>query len=123
MVEFGTYSSFRGWVRVRVLGYGFEVRGRKVKSRDCALASDLVRAKTASCQLPAFRVVIFGGVGGLVVKSPTHMGRHQHECTSSSVLGGKRSQLCLCCRPTHSPSGSPIRTTSSIRCGAGTVGY
>ena len=47
----------------------------------------------------------------------------QHECTSSSVLGGKRSQLCLCCRPTHSPSGSPIRTTSSIRCGAGTVGY
>ena len=45
------------------------------------------------------------------------------ECTSSSVLGGKRSQLCLCCRPTHSPSGSPIRTTSSIRCGAGTVGY
>ena len=47
----------------------------------------------------------------------------QHECTSSSVLGGKRSQLCLCCRPTHSPSRSPIRTTSSIRCGAGTVGY
>ena len=30
-------------VRVRVLGYGFGVRGRKVKSRDCALASDLVR--------------------------------------------------------------------------------
>ena len=47
----------------------------------------------------------------------------QHECTSSSVLGGKRSQLCLCCRPTHSPSGSPIRTISSIRCGAGTAGY
>ena len=42
MVEFGTYSAFRGWVRVRVLGYGFGVRGRKVKSRDCALASDLV---------------------------------------------------------------------------------
>ena len=41
---------FRGWVsgdgffRVRVLGYGFGVRGRKVKLRDCALASDLVRA-------------------------------------------------------------------------------
>ena len=34
MVEFGTYSTFRGWVRV--LGYGFGVRGRKVKSRDCA---------------------------------------------------------------------------------------
>ena len=42
MVEFGTSSAFRGWVRV--LGYGFGVRGRKVKSRDCALASDLVRA-------------------------------------------------------------------------------
>ena len=41
MVEFGTSSAFRGWVRV--LGYGFGVRG-KVKSRDCALASDLVRA-------------------------------------------------------------------------------
>ena len=45
MVEFGTSSAFRGWVRVRVLGYGFVVRGRKVKSRDCALASDLVRAQ------------------------------------------------------------------------------
>ena len=44
MVEFGTSSAFRGWVRVRDLGYGFGVKGRKVKSRDCALASDLVRA-------------------------------------------------------------------------------
>ena len=44
MVEFGTSSAFRAWVRVRVLGYGFGVRGRKVKSRDCALASDLVKA-------------------------------------------------------------------------------
>ena len=44
MVEFGTSSAFRGWVRVRVLGYGFGVRGRKVKSCDCAVASDLVRA-------------------------------------------------------------------------------
>ena len=26
MVEFGTSSAFRGWVRVRVLGYGFGVR-------------------------------------------------------------------------------------------------
>ena len=43
-VEFGLSSAFRGWVRVRVLGYGFGVWGRKVKSRDCALASDLVRA-------------------------------------------------------------------------------
>ena len=45
-IEFGTSSAFRGWVRV--LGYGFGVRGRKVKSRrvttDCALASELVRA-------------------------------------------------------------------------------
>ena len=44
MVESGTSSAFRGWARVRVLGYGFGARGRKVKSRDCALASDLVRA-------------------------------------------------------------------------------
>ena len=43
MVEFGTSSAFRGWVRV--LGYGFGVRGRKVKSRDCALASDLARLR------------------------------------------------------------------------------
>ena len=48
MVEFGTSSAFRGWVRVRVLGYGLGVRGRKVKSRDCALASDLVRATQAA---------------------------------------------------------------------------
>ena len=33
---------------VRVLGYGSGVRGRKVKSHDCALASDLLRA----CHLP-----------------------------------------------------------------------
>ena len=52
MVEFGTSSAFRGWARVRVLGYGCRVRGRKVKSRDCALASDLVRAHF----LPAFRM-------------------------------------------------------------------
>ena len=45
MVEFGTSSAFRGWVRVRVLDYGSGVRGIKVKSRDCALVSDLVRAK------------------------------------------------------------------------------
>ena len=44
MVEFGTSSAFRRWVGVRVLGYGFGVRGKKVKSRDCALASDLVQA-------------------------------------------------------------------------------
>ena len=48
MVKFGTSSAFRGWVRVRVLGYGFGVRGRKEKSRDCALASDLVKACPAS---------------------------------------------------------------------------
>ena len=36
---------------------------------------------------------------------------------------GNAASFCLCCRPTHSPSGSPIRTTSFIRCGAGIVGY
>ena len=33
-IEFRTSSVFRGWVRVRILGYGFGVWGRKVKSRD-----------------------------------------------------------------------------------------
>ena len=42
-------SCFRGWVRIKVLGYGFGVRGKKVKSRDCALASDLVRAESILC--------------------------------------------------------------------------
>ena len=52
MVEFGTSSAFRGWVRVRVLGYGFGVRDRKVKSRDRALASDLVKARVVYGLLP-----------------------------------------------------------------------
>ena len=56
MVEFGTSSAFREWVRVRGYGYGFGVRGRKVKSRDCALASDLVRASSASFEPRAGRV-------------------------------------------------------------------
>ena len=46
MVEFGTSSAFRGWVRVRVFGYGFGVREKNVKSRDYALASDLVTSKS-----------------------------------------------------------------------------
>ena len=50
MVDFKTSSAFRGWVRVSVLGYGFGVRGRKVKSRDCALASDLVCSKSRRVQ-------------------------------------------------------------------------
>ena len=41
MVELRTSSAFRGWVRV--LGCGFAVSGRKVKSFDCTLASDLVK--------------------------------------------------------------------------------
>ena len=51
MVEFGTSSAFRGWVRVR--GYGFGVRGRKLKSRDCALASDLKSKSPLSVVWPA----------------------------------------------------------------------
>ena len=39
MVESGTSSAFRELVKVGGLGYGFEVRGKKVKSRDCAPAS------------------------------------------------------------------------------------
>ena len=53
MVEFGTSFAFRRWVRVRVLAYGFGVRGKKVKSRDCALASDLVRAIRKLCTYQA----------------------------------------------------------------------
>ena len=66
MVEFGTSFTFRGWVRVRVMGYGSGVRGRKVKSRDCALASDLVRA-TFSCLTlrPIFTITFNGGVVSL----------------------------------------------------------
>ena len=30
MVEFGTSSAFRGWVRVRVLGYGIGVGAEKL---------------------------------------------------------------------------------------------
>ena len=52
MVEFGTSSASRGWVRVRVLGYGFGVRARKVESRDSTLASDLVRALQTIAVLP-----------------------------------------------------------------------
>ena len=60
MVEFGTSSTFRGWVRVRVLGYGSGVRGRKVKSRDCALASDLVRAVLEKCAKGFAYAIFFG---------------------------------------------------------------
>ena len=44
MVEFETSSAFRGWVRVRVLGYGFGVRGRKV----CQTLPGLPRAARPS---------------------------------------------------------------------------
>ena len=47
-LNFELRISLYRWVWVRVLGYGFGVRGRKVKSRDCALASDLVRAQVLS---------------------------------------------------------------------------
>ena len=55
MVEFGASFAIRGWVRV--LGYGFGVRDKKVKLRDCALASDLVRAenKETILSLPCAR--------------------------------------------------------------------
>ena len=32
MVQFGTFSAFRGWVRVRVLGYGFKVKAAEKSS-------------------------------------------------------------------------------------------
>ena len=52
MVEFGTSFTFRGWVRVMVSGYDFGVSGKKVKSRDCALASDVVRATSIALRAP-----------------------------------------------------------------------
>ena len=64
MVEFGTSSTFRGWVRVRVLGYGSGVRDRKVKSRDCALASDLVRAPIFTLEIGA-RLLPRGALRGM----------------------------------------------------------
>ena len=54
MVEFGTSSTFRGWVRVIVSGYGSGVSSRKVKSRDCALASDLVKAPALAGRYTAY---------------------------------------------------------------------
>ena len=43
-----TSSAFKKWVRVRVLGYGFGVRGRKVKSRDCAARWRVIYSKSPS---------------------------------------------------------------------------
>ena len=51
----GTSSAFRGWVRVGVLSHGFGVRGKKLKSRDCAPASDLVRTYSFARVEPASR--------------------------------------------------------------------
>ena len=44
MIELGTSSAFKERNRVRVLGYGFGVRARKVESRDsdCALARQMI---------------------------------------------------------------------------------
>ena len=67
MVEFGRSSAFRGWVRVGVLGYGLGVRGRKVKSRDCALASELVRALTGDAR-PRFSSSFARGAGATRAK-------------------------------------------------------
>ena len=41
MVEFGTSSAFRGWVRVRVLGYGFGVSGRNLSHVETKIYSIL----------------------------------------------------------------------------------
>ena len=53
MVEFGTSLLSGDGLGFWVLGYGFGVRGRKVKSRDCALASELVTAINTilNCQI------------------------------------------------------------------------
>ena len=69
-------------IRVRVLGYGSGVRGRKVKSRDCALASDLVKA------VMVIHVIEF--------------------VTSSGPIMIMASVKCTCMRG-HWPSGQAIR--------------
>ena len=51
-------------VRVRVLGHGFGVWSRKVKSRDCALAIDLVRAFTKSIAYKLSRDFSFSSFPG-----------------------------------------------------------
>ena len=57
MVGFGTSSAFRGWVRVRVLGYCFGVRGRKVKSITTCNLPDV--AWPAAQRSPLRGVLIF----------------------------------------------------------------
>ena len=59
MVELGTSYAFRVWVRVKVLGFGFGVRGRKVKSRDCALASDLVRLRVRKSSILLSNLILY----------------------------------------------------------------
>ena len=88
MVEFRTSSAFRGWVRVRVMGYGFGVRGRKVKSRECALASDLVRA---TIQFRACRLITY---------CPARIARqvrasHQPNRPSNQVLPDVTAHFCI----------------------------
>ena len=57
MVEFRTSSAFRGWVRV--LGYGFVGRGRKVKSRDCALAGASTKSHAAPVRKLKVLLLVF----------------------------------------------------------------
>ena len=89
MVEFRTSSAFRGWVRVRVLGYGFGVRGRKVKSRDCALASDLVigNSKSRGRVRAAYTVQVSGGFAAARVSNVRPNVRHSVRKVVSTWLG------------------------------------
>ena len=95
MVEFGTSSAFRGWVKVRVLSWGFGVWGKKVKSRDCALASVLVRAVLRCLRM---------------VRAPLQSSRMIRSSGAFSGTSGGRARL----RPNVMVPFSPLRGTKNM---------
>ena len=83
------------------MGYGFGVRGRKVKSRDCALASDLVRAVLRSSRLTLRPLGVLRPPGVLplgrcknlycsLVATYTRRAMHVHDSLNLSVITLKR---------------------------------
>ena len=105
---------FRGWVsgdgffRVRVLGYGFGVRGRKVKLRDCALASDLVRAviikiaKSISISIS----ILISNLPGVASRSARGAAASRGAAARGAAAAGQAWVPRLCCK--REPR-SPVR--------------
>ena len=99
MVEFGTSSAFREWVRVRVLGYGFGVRGKKVKSRDCALASDFIvkaHVVSLSSQQDCISLALRAPYGTLHTRGVLSEFRAARTCASYCFDNGPRCTLPGC---------------------------